>query len=83
MARVAIAVALITGVVGVGALLWIGGEEHYRGCVETAVAKYPPLFDPGSAGRDTGFGTVGGAPPNSRAARRAVSAIDDCSRLPF
>lgn len=85
MARVAIVIALVTGALGAGSLLWLAGEAHYRGCVETAVARYPPLFDPGSPGRGTfgGLNYSPGSPPRSRAAKQASAAIGDCSRLPF
>lgn len=70
------------------AALWLAGEEHYRGCVEAAVAKNPPGLD-FSTSSSVSFGYESGPPLRDAAglngsgissARKAVTA---CSRLPF
>ena len=40
--------------VGAAALLWGAGEAHYRGCVEAAAARYPPIAVSAFSGEQTG-----------------------------
>jgi hypothetical protein len=62
---VAIALGVIVLVI-VLLLAWIGGEQHYRGCLDQVALEYPVGAE--------------GQPSGGAAARE--DAIDDCSRWP-
>jgi hypothetical protein len=70
----AVAVALLT--VTALALLWNASEAHYRGCVEAAAARYPPIAVSAFSGEQTGPLKV--AYDEERAA-----AVGDCNRGPW
>jgi hypothetical protein len=54
------------------ALLWIGGEVHYRGCIDAAKAAYPVV---------KGSSLLNNTSDANGAKRRAR--IAGCSRVPF
>jgi hypothetical protein len=63
-------------VVGASALLWSAGEAHFRGCVEEASARYPPIAVSAFSRAQTGPLKV------AYDAERA-EALEDCSRTPW
>jgi len=69
--RIALGIAALAAV----GLLWIGGETHYRACVEAAEAANPVQVMKSASILDPGQVVVG------KGARRR--AVDGCSRLPF
>src|SRR5258708_7976881 len=69
---------LAVAIVGVLALLWIGGESHYRSCVDAAQVRTLNLA--------INVSRVNGPVQDSAAKRiypARVKAVDGCSRLPF
>jgi hypothetical protein len=73
---IAAGVAACALLIGAGALLWGAGEAHFRGCVEEAAARYPPIAVSAFSGEQTGPLKV--AYDEERAA-----ALDSCGRTPW
>lgn len=48
-----VALALCVALVAAASLVWIGGELHYRNCLQNAELRYPVAYQPG---RGNGFG---------------------------
>lgn len=77
--------------VGAGVLcaaLWLAAEQHYRGCVASAEARYPVVADSsGDGGRFTNSGGFFDDDPldiaPDAALRNRRKALAACSRLPF
>jgi hypothetical protein len=69
-------VAAFALVVGALALLWGSSEAHYRGCVEEAAARYPPIAVSAFSGDQTG-------PLKVAYDEERAEALDGCSRLPW
>jgi hypothetical protein len=67
------AIALAIGALG---LLWGASEAHYRGCVEAAAARYPPIAVSAFSGEQTG-------PLKVAYDKERASALDACSRAPW
>jgi hypothetical protein len=66
--------AVVLAVVGVLALLWIGGEAHYQSCVSAAVARTPAPTKESTGNPFEDFATGSGT--------ERFKAVDGCSRLP-
>jgi hypothetical protein len=62
--------------VGAFALLWGAGEAHYRGCVEAAAARYPPIAVSAFSGAQTG-------PLKVAYDKQRASAVSNCGRMPW
>jgi hypothetical protein len=58
------------------ALLWLAGEAHFRGCVDEAAARYPPIAVSAFSGEQTG-------PLKVAYDRERAEALDGCSRTPW
>ena len=58
------------------ALLWNAGEAHFRGCVEEAAARYPPIAVSAFSGEQTG-------PLKVAYDRERAQAVDECGRAPW
>jgi hypothetical protein len=69
-------VAAIALVVGALALLWDASEAHFRGCVEEAAARYPPIAVSAFSGEQTG-------PLKVAYDEERAEALDKCSRAPW
>jgi hypothetical protein len=80
--KLALAVA-IAALVFACLLAWIGGELHYRNCLESATARYPVAFQQPTDKTDTQFG-IGPQPhfvfTDEDEREEAIAA---CSRSPF
>ena len=63
--------------IAVLSLVWIGGSENYKSCVEAAEAKYPAV--PVSAFVTEDPGEVG--PLKVSYVQERADAVDDCSRF--
>jgi len=73
---IAAGIAALAFVVGALALLWGAGEAHFRGCVEEASARYPPIAVSAFSRRETG-------PLKVAYDQERAEALDSCSRLPW
>jgi hypothetical protein len=73
---IAAGVAAFALVVGAVALLWGAGEAHFRGCVEEAAARYPPIAVSAFSGEQTG-------PLKVAYDEERAKALDSCSRIPW
>ena len=73
---VAAVVAAIALTVGAFALLWGASEAHFRGCVEEAAARYPPIAVSAFSGEQTG-------PLKVAYDEERAEALDACSRAPW
>lgn len=73
---IAAGVAAVALAVGAGALLWAAGEAHFRGCVEEAAARYPPIAVSAFSGEQTG-------PLKVAYDQERAEALDRCSRTPW
>ena len=73
---IAAGVAATALAVGGLALLWAAGEAHYRGCVEEAAARYPPIAVSAFSGEQTG-------PLKVAYDVERAEALDGCSRAPW
>jgi hypothetical protein len=73
---VAATVAAIALAIGALALLWSAGEAHFRGCVEEAAARYPPIAVSAFSGEQTG-------PLKVAYDKERASALESCSRAPW
>jgi hypothetical protein len=73
---IAAGVAAFALVVGALALLWGAGEAHFRGCVEEAAARYPPIAVSAFSGEQTG-------PLKVAYDEERANALDSCSRTPW
>jgi hypothetical protein len=69
-------VAAFALVVGALALLWGASEAHYRGCVEEAAARYPPIAVSAFSGDQTG-------PLKVAYDEERGEALDQCTRAPW
>jgi hypothetical protein len=67
------AIALAAGAI---ALLWSASEAHFRGCVEEASARYPPIAVSAFSGEQTG-------PLKVAYDEERAKALDSCSRAPW
>ena len=72
-AKLGIAVAASVAVIALCLLAWIGGELHYRNCLQSVELRYPVASSEGN-------GLGGGWPPDGQA--RRDRAISSCSRWP-
>jgi hypothetical protein len=70
------AVAAIALVVAALSLLWGASETHFRGCVEEAAARYPPIAVSAFSGEQTG-------PLKVAYDRERAAALEDCGRAPW
>ena len=73
---IAATVAAIALAVGALALLWSASEAHFRGCVEEAAARYPPIAVSAFSGEQTG-------PLKVAYDKERAAALDTCSRAPW
>ena len=62
--------------IGALALLWGASEAHFRGCVEEAAARYPPIAVSAFSGDQTG-------PLKVAYDQERAEALDSCSRAPW
>jgi hypothetical protein len=69
-------IAAVALAVGALALLWSAGEAHFRGCVEEAAARYPPIAVSAFSGEQTG-------PLKVAYDKERADALEDCSRAPW
>lgn len=67
------ALALAAGALGV---LWGASEARFRGCVEEAAARYPPIAVSAFSGEQTG-------PLKVAYDKERATALDECSRAPW
>ena len=74
--RTAAGIAAGATVVIAVALLWLAGEAHFRGCVDEAAARYPPIAVSAFSGAQTG-------PLKVAYDRERAEALDDCSHTPW
>jgi hypothetical protein len=74
--RTAAGIAAGATVVIAVALLWLAGEAHFRGCVDEAAARYPPIAVSAFSGEQTG-------PLKVAYDRERADALDDCSHTPW
>ncbi len=74
------AAALVVGALLIVALLWIGGELHYIGCVDSAEDRHPPLIV--TTTRESTGDRRQSRREDLNADQRRRS-VDGCSRLPF
>ena len=74
--RTAAAIAAGATVVIAVALLWLAGEAHFRGCVDEAAARYPPIAVSAFSGQQTG-------PLKVAYDRERAEALDACSHAPW
>lgn len=74
--RTAAGIAAGATVVIAVALLWLAGEAHFRGCVDEAAARYPPIAVSAFSGKQTG-------PLKVAYDRERAEALDDCGRAPW
>jgi hypothetical protein len=74
--HLAATVAAIALAVGALALLWSASEAHFRGCVEEAAARYPPIAVSAFSGEQTG-------PLKVAYDKERAAALDSCSRAPW
>ena len=73
---IAATVAAIALAVGALAFLWSASEAHFRGCVEEASARYPPIAVSAFSGEQTG-------PLKVAYDKERAAALDSCSRAPW
>jgi hypothetical protein len=73
---IAAVIAAIAFAVGAIALLWSASEAHFRGCVEEAAARYPPIAVSAFSGEQTG-------PLKVAYDEERAKALDSCSRAPW
>ena len=73
---IVVGVVAIALVVGSLALLWGASEAHFRGCVEEAEARYPPIAVSAFSGEQTG-------PLKVAYDKERAQALDSCSRAPW
>jgi hypothetical protein len=74
--RTAAGIAAGATVIIAVALLWLAGEAHFRGCVDEAAARYPPIAVSAFSGKQTG-------PLKVAYDRERADALDDCSHTPW
>jgi hypothetical protein len=74
--RTAAGIAAGATVIIAVALLWLAGEAHFRGCVDEAATRYPPIAVSAFSGRQTG-------PLKVAYDRERAEALDDCSHTPW
>jgi hypothetical protein len=74
--RTAAGIAAGATVVIAVALLWLAGEAHFRGCVDEAAARYPPIAVSAFSGEQTG-------PLKVAYDRERAEALDDCGHAPW
>lgn len=77
------AIAVLVGLLLAG-LLWIGGEMHYRNCIDAATATTPPprAAEASSTQEDIDR-ALAGKPPAQPADTSRAEAVAGCSRWPF
>jgi hypothetical protein len=73
---IAAAIAAVALSVGALALVWGASEAHFRGCVEEAAARYPPIAVSAFSGEQTG-------PLKVAYDKERAEALDECSRAPW
>jgi hypothetical protein len=73
---IAASVAAIALAVGALALLWAASEAHFRGCVDEAAARYPPIAVSAFSGEQTG-------PLKVAYDHERAEALDSCSHAPW
>ena len=73
---IAAGVAAVALAVGALALLWAASEAHFRGCVEEAAARYPPIAVSAFSGEQTG-------PLKVAYDKERAEALDSCGRTPW
>jgi hypothetical protein len=74
--RTAAGIAAGATVIIAVALLWLAGEAHFRGCVDEAAARYPPIAVSAFSGEQTG-------PLKVAYDRERAGALDECSHTPW
>jgi hypothetical protein len=74
--RTAAGIAAGATVIIAVALLWLAGEAHFRGCVDEAAARYPPIAVSAFSGEQTG-------PLKVAYDRERAEALDECSHTPW
>jgi hypothetical protein len=74
--RTAAGIAAGATVVIAVALLWLASEAHFRGCVDEAAARYPPIAVSAFSGQQTG-------PLKVAYDRERAEALDGCSHMPW
>lgn len=81
-----VCIGLILTAVTSASLVWIGGELHYRNCLQNAELRYPAAYQPG---RGNGYGEnlwAAGDEPRAHFAfykrTERSQAISGCSRWP-
>jgi hypothetical protein len=73
---IAAGIAAIALAVGALALLWSASEAHFRGCVEEASSRYPPIAVSAFSGEQTG-------PLKVAYDKERAKALDSCGRAPW
>ena len=74
--KIAAGIAAAAAVAVALALLWMASEAHFRGCVEDAAARYPPIAVSAFSGEQTG-------PLKVAYDQERAEALDSCSRAPW
>jgi hypothetical protein len=74
--RTAASVAAAASVVIAAALIWLASEAHFRGCVDEAAARYPPIAVSAFSGKQTG-------PLKVAYDRERAEALDECGHGPW
>ncbi|HVE67449.1 MAG TPA: hypothetical protein VNB64_02590 [Solirubrobacteraceae bacterium] len=72
---------VVLAILTLGALLWIGGELHYRNCIDAAKAEVSTAPGADGWGRSgSGGWTLGDA--SGDAAQERSDRVQGCSRIP-
>ena len=74
--RIAAGIGAAAAVVASLALLWLGGEAHFRGCVEEVSARYPPIAVSAFSRQQTG-------PLKVAYDAERTEALQGCTRVPW
>jgi hypothetical protein len=69
-------IAAIALAIGAAGLLWGASEAHFRGCVEEAAARYPPIAVSAFSGEQTG-------PLKVAYDKERADALADCGHAPW
>lgn len=79
------AVVALAACAAAAGVLWVAGEQHYRGCVLAAEVQWPVVAQPEAS--DFMFSDAGSPASAADAAgtarRRRAQALDECSRIPL
>jgi hypothetical protein len=74
--RTAAGIAAAATVAIAVALLWLASEAHFRGCVDEAATRYPPIAVSAFSGKQTG-------PLKVAYDHERAGALDACSHAPW